>query len=143
MKRTCWFLIVAAAVSIFCGTGCQVHRSVSASTCLSGARHVIDAGYYPTLQSAIDAVPESGGVVRIPPGTFEINEPLKVSTSDVLIEGAGTATHIKSVNIEGKPALILEHPSGADDRKNELWRIRLANFRITGNDKSGSGIEAR
>ena len=143
MKRAYWFLIVAAAMSIFCGTGCQVHRSVSSCRRLPGARTVIDASFYPTLQAAIDAVPEGGGVVRIPPGTFEINEPLKVPTSDLLIEGAGTATHIKNVNIEGKPALILQHPSGADDRKHELWRIRLANFRITGNDKSGSGIEAR
>jgi hypothetical protein len=143
MKQTYWFLIVAAAVSIFCGTGCQVHRSVSACPRLPGARVVIDAGYYPSLQAAIEAVPEDGGVVRIPPGTFEINEPLKVSKSDLLIEGAGTATHIKNVNVEGKPALILEHPGGADDRKHELWRIRLSNFRITGNDKSGSGIEAR
>jgi len=140
---TYWLLIFAAAVSILCGTGCQVHRSVSACPHLPGARPVIDAGFYPSLQAAIEAVPEGGCVVRIPPGTFEINEPLKVSKSDLLIEGAGTATHIKNVNIEGKPALILEHPGGADDRKHELWRIRLANFRITGNDKSGSGIEAR
>lgn len=143
MKRKFWFLIFAAAVSIFWGTGCRVPSSVSACSRLPGARPVIDAGCYPTLQAAIGAVPEGGGVVRIPTGTFEINEPLKVFTSDLLIEGAGTATHIKNVNIEGKPALILEHPGGADDRKHELWRIRLANFRITGNDKSGPGIEAR
>ncbi len=143
MKRTYGFLIVVTAVSIVCGTGCQVQSSVSACPRLPGARPVIDAGFYPSLQAAIEAVPEGGGVVRIPPGTFEIKEPLKVSTSDLLVEGAGTATHIKNVNIEGKPALILEHPGGADDRKHELWRIRLANFRITGNDKSGSGIEAR
>ncbi len=143
MKRTYWFLIFAAAVSIFYGTGCQAHRSVSACPRLPGARAVIDAGFYPSLQSAIESVPEGGGVVRIPPGTFEINEPLKVSMSDLLIEGGGTATHIKNVNVEGKPALILEHPGGADDRKHELWRVRLANFRITGNDKSGPGIEAR
>jgi hypothetical protein len=143
MKRTYWFLIVVVAMSIFCGTGCQVRRSESAFPRLPGARAVIDASFYPTLQAAIDAVPEGGGVVRIPPGTFEIKESLKVSMSDLLIEGAGTATHIKNVNIEGKTALILQHSSGADDRKHELWRIRLANFRITGNDKSGSGIEAR
>jgi hypothetical protein len=47
------------------------------------------------------------------------------------------------VNQEGQPALILEHPDGATDRKSELWRIRLANFRLTGNEKSGHGIEAR
>jgi hypothetical protein len=143
MKRTYWFLIVAVTVSVFCSTGCRVHRSASAHPHLPGTRAIIDASFYPTLQAAIDAVPDNGGVVRIPPGTFEIDEPLKVTASDMLIEGAGTATHIKNVNVEGKPALILQHPSGADDRKHELWRIRLANFRITGNDKSGCGIEAR
>ena len=142
MKRTYWILIVAAAMGVFCGTGCQVHRSAQTCPRLPGIQAIIDASSYPTLQSAIDAVPNEGGVVRIPPGTFEIGEPLKVSTSDLLIEGTGTATHIKNVNVEGKPALILQHPSGTDDREHELWRIRLANFRITGNDKSGCGIEA-
>jgi hypothetical protein len=81
--------------------------------------------------------------VRLPPGTFEITEPLMVNKSDVLIQGAGTATHIKNVNTTGKSALILQHPSGDDNRKAELWRIQLADFRISGNDKSGHGIEAR
>jgi len=143
MKRTYWVLIGAMAVSISCSAGCEVHRGASACPRLPGTQVIIDASFYPTLQAAIDAVPNDGGVVRMPPGTFEIDEPLKATASDLLIEGAGTATHIKNVNVEGKPALILQHPSGADDQKHELWRIRLANFRITGNDKSGCGIEAR
>ncbi len=110
---------------------------------LPGARAVIDAGRYQTIQAAIDALPDEWGVVSLPPGTFEIAEPLKVAVSDVLIEGAGAATHIKNVNTEGKSAMILQHPSGGDDRKAELWRIQLADFRITGNEKSGCGIEAR
>jgi hypothetical protein len=68
---------------------------------------------------------------------------LMVTKSDVLIEGAGTATHIKNVNTAGKSALILQQPGGGDNRNTELWRIRLADFRITGNEKSGHGIEAR
>jgi ribosomal protein L32 len=143
MKRTHWALMAAAFMSAFCGTGCHAHRSGSTSPRLPGAKVIIDAGLYPTLQAALDALPNEGGVVLIPPGTFEISESLKVTKSDLLIEGSGTATHIKNVNIEGKPALILQHPSGGGDRNQELWRIRLANFRITGNDKSGSGIEAR
>jgi hypothetical protein len=67
---------------------------------------------------------------------------LKITKSDVLIEGAGTATHIKNINTEGKSALIIQHPSEGNNRKAELWRVRLANFRITGNEKSGHGIEA-
>jgi hypothetical protein len=110
---------------------------------LPGARAVIDAGLYPTIQAAIDALPDEGGLVRLPPGTFEVNEPLMVTKSDVLIEGAGTATHIKNVNTAGKSTLILQQPGGGDNRNAELWRIRLADFRITGNEKSGHGIEAR
>jgi hypothetical protein len=82
-------------------------------------------------------------MVRLPPGTFEINEPLMVTKSDVLIQGAGTATHIKNINTEGKSALILQEPSGGDNRNAELWRIRLADFRVTGNEKSGHGIDVR
>ena len=104
---------------------------------------IIDAAEYPSLQDALNAVGENGGLVRIPPGTFEINSPLIVKTGDTCIEGSGTATHIKNVNTEGKAALIIQHPNGADNRNAELWRVRIANLRITGNEKSGHGIEAR
>jgi hypothetical protein len=110
---------------------------------LPGARAEIDAAKYPSLQAALDALPKEGGAVRIPPGTFEITQPLVVSRGDVLIQGSGTATHIKNVNADGQPALVVKHPDGekvkADDK---LWRVMLSNFRITGNEKSGHGIEA-
>ena len=111
---------------------------------LPGARAVIDAAKYPSLQAALDALPEEGGIVKLPAGTFEIEEPLVLKRGDVLLQGSGTATHIKNVNQEGKPALVLEHPKGDQARNNErLWRIQLANFRITGNEMSGPGIVAK
>ena len=110
---------------------------------LPGARAVIEACYYESIQAALDALPEAGGVVQLPPGVFEIDEPLVVKHSDVTIQGVGTATHIKNTNVQGKTALILQHASGEENRQAELWRIRLADFRITGNEKSGHGIEAR
>ena len=147
MKRLSWIevtLIVAVvAVSAICVAVALGRQDNSTGLKLPGARPIIDASRYPTIQAAIDALPADGGAVHLPPGTFQINEPLRVSTSDVLIEGAGAATHIKNVNTEGKSAMILQHSSGADDRKAELWRIRLANFRISGSQKSGHGIEAR
>jgi len=147
MKRKYWMpvVIVVAMVLIgyFCFADSQVQGKVSSRVRLPGARAVINAARYPSIQAAIDALPEEGGVVRIPPGTFEISEPLKVPVGDVLIEGAGTATHIKNVNTEGQSALILQHSSAGDNRKAELWRIQLTNFRITGNEKSGHGIDAR
>jgi hypothetical protein len=135
-------LAVVVIVSVFGIAAGQGRRNNTPGLRLAGARPVIDADRYVSIQAAINALPDNGGVVHLPPGTFEISEPLKVTKSDVLIEGAGTATHIKNVNTEGKSALILQHPSGGDNRKAELWRIQLSNFRITGNEKSGHGIEA-
>jgi len=83
--------VVAAAVAIaglFCAAGGQEPTQT-----LPGAQPVIDAGRFPTIQAAINALGESGGVVKIPPGTFQISEPLIVLKSDVTIRGCGTATH--------------------------------------------------
>ena len=118
-------------------------RGNSDQPTLPGARPVIEAINYESIQAAIDALSDDGGIVRLPPGVFEISEPLIVGKPDVTIEGVGTATHIKNVNTDGKSALILQHAGRGDNRNAELWRIRLANFRITGNAKSGHGIEAR
>lgn len=106
---------------------------------LPGAKETIEARNYPSLQAALDALPPEGGMVRLPPGTFEIERPLRIGSDDVRIEGAGTATHIRNVNEEGEPALVIEPPKG----KKSLWRVSLSNFRITGNPKSGDGIVAR
>jgi len=142
MKRTCPLLIMLIGISAILLHPCSAGNQEQGIR-LPGARAVIDAYKYPSIQAAFDALPDEGGVVSLPPGTFEISEPLRVSKGDVLIKGAGTATHIKNVNTEGKSALILQHSSAGDNRKSELWRIRLTDFRITGNEKSGHGIECR
>lgn len=110
---------------------------------LPGARPVIDASKFGSIQAAFDAIPEEGGVVRLPAGRFEVSEPLKLQTGDVRIEGAGSATNIINKNTDGNSALIIQHRNGVEVEKSErLWRVNLANFRITGNEKSGHGIEA-
>jgi len=114
-------------VGVFTIAGSQGGRSIPPGLRLAGARPVIEADRCVSIQAAIDALPDEGGVVRLPPGTFEIYEPLKITKSDVLIEGAGTATHIKNVNTEGKSALIIQHPSKGDNRQAELWRISWRN----------------
>jgi hypothetical protein len=146
MKRKYWTartgIVLLIAVGVLCVAASQALQVGSAAR-LPGAKPVIDASHYASIQAAIDALPAEGGAVRLPPGAFQINDPLRITKSDVLLEGSGAATHIKNTNTKGKSALILQHPSGAENRKAELWRIRLANFRITGNEESGHGIEAR
>src|SRR5262249_20277485 len=97
---------------------------------------------FPSLQAALDALPPGGGVVRLPAGTFEIARPLLLTREDVLLEGAGTATHIQNVNHDSQPALVIQPAKLAADRRVMQWRIRLADLRITGNPRSGHGIQA-
>jgi hypothetical protein len=118
-------------------------QSTSPGVKLPGARAAIEAANYPSLQAAIDAVPATGGVVYLPAGTFEITAPLRITQEDILIQGSGTATHIKNVNETGEPAIIIEQPKRKTDPKATLWRVELQNMRVTGNPKSGHGIAAR
>jgi parallel beta-helix repeat protein len=142
--NTSSFLILAVVAVAACfQIAGQSGTAQQTLTRLPGSRAEIDAANFPSLQAAFDAIPEGGGVVRLPAGTFEITEPLIVSRGDVLLTGAGTATHIVNRNEEGKPALILQHPDGNDVKKDDrLWRVMLSNLRITGNEKSGHGILA-
>ncbi len=109
---------------------------------LAGAQPEIDAARFHTLQAALDAVPETGGLVRLPAGTFEIHEPLTVSTPETRIEGSGAATHIKNLNESGQPAIILRSAKRNENPRAMIWRLQLGNFRISGNEKSGDGVHA-
>tara|TARA_A100001391_G_scaffold204814_1_gene201921 strand:+ start:899 stop:2056 length:1158 start_codon:yes stop_codon:yes gene_type:complete len=107
---------------------------------------VIDASKYDSLQAAADAIPSAGGVLRIPAGEYEITQPLRIKTGDTRVVGDGTATHIINQNTDGQPAILIESPAYASKStppKARLWRVNLANLRVTGNNKSGAGIEAR
>src|SRR5262245_12030454 len=117
-------------------------QSPPARTTLPGARPAIEAINYPSLQAAIDALPLTGGIVRLPAGTFEITEPLRISQEDVLIAGSGTATHIKNVNTSGRPAIEIDSPKRKENPRATLWRVEIQNLRVTGNEKSGDGVLA-
>ena len=108
----------------------------------AAAAGVIDAAAYPDLQAAFDAVPESGGVVRLPPGEFALTKPLVLSRENTRVVGAGAATHLKNLNEEGQPALILRPKDIEKNRRARIWRVQLADFRVSGNPKSGDGIVA-
>jgi len=113
-----------------------------APTGLPGARPTIQAIDHPSLQAAIDALPAEGGLVVLPPGTFEIDKPLRIERGDVLLRGAGTATHIKNLNTAGASAITIGPRDYATNKQAKIWRVALADFRLTGNPQSGHGIEA-
>lgn len=156
MKRSqtafvCSFFIVTLALNLdlgFTAAG-QENQPVSGKPKLAGARPVIHAINYASIQEAIDAIPAEGGVVQLPPGKFEITEPLVITKGDVLLIGSGSATHIHNKNEAGKDAIAIHPPkdaklpNGKKDPKPRIWRVQLQNFRLTGNEKSGRGINAK
>ena len=103
----------------------------------------VDASKFKTLQAAFDAVPKSGGIVRLPPGNFEIAEPLVLTRGDTRVQGSGAATHLINKNEKGQPALILRPKGYEKNRRLRLWRVQLADFRISGGPKSGDGLLAQ
>ncbi len=107
---------------------------------------VVEASQYDTLQAAADAIPAGGGVLMIPPGNHEISQPLRIKTGDTRIVGHGTASNIVNKNTDGQPAILIENPKFAGKptpSAERMWRVSVADLRITGNEKSGAGIEAR
>jgi parallel beta-helix repeat protein len=102
----------------------------------------VNASQFPSLQAALDAVPEAGGLVTLPPGVFEITEPLRVKTGDTRIVGSGAATHVVNKNVDGSPAFILRPPNLDADKNARLWRVQMADLRISGTEKSGDGLFA-
>lgn len=103
---------------------------------------VIDGASYPNLQAALDAVPEAGGLVRLPPGDVVLKSPLVLTRENTRIEGAGAATHLINRNQEGQPALILRPADRDKNGSSRIWRVQLADFRISGNPQSGDGLLA-
>lgn len=103
---------------------------------------IIDAAKYADLQAAFNALPPEGGKVILPPGDFELTEPLRLARENVFIEGAGPATHIINKNTNRAPAIIVAAGDQTAGTKKRLWRVQLGNFRISGNPASGEGIYA-
>jgi parallel beta-helix repeat protein len=105
----------------------------------SGASE-IDASKFSSLQAALDAVAEGGGVVRMPPGEFRLARPLVLARERTRLIGSGDATRLLNVNEAGEPALVVRHPRRSSEPTARLWGVQLEGFRVSGNPKSGDGL---
>ncbi|WP_166819820.1 NosD domain-containing protein [Thalassoroseus pseudoceratinae] len=142
MRKNTYTLIPCLLV-ISVLTGTMLWPDSTKPIVLSGARTVIDAADYKTLQAALDAVPEEGGLVRLPPGRFELSEPLRIERSDIHIKGAGTSTQLVNTNQDGQPTILVAHPTRKEvAKKDRLWRVQISDLRVVGQEKSGHGILA-
>ncbi len=128
---------------VLLGAGLVLLGVIPGEVTAADQARVIDASKFPDLQAALDAVPETGGLVKLPPGKFELSKPLVLMRADTRIEGSGTATHLINRNTNNQPALILRPKDWAKNARARVWRVQLADFRISGNPKSGDGVLAQ
>ena len=156
MKSAKLILALFGAIAALGWIVAQSNRTTAADPAVgktAAAPAVIDASQFPSLQAALDAVPMTGGLVRLPPGEFRLTEPLVLERPETRIEGAGAATRLVNCNQEGKPAVIVRPPNLAANPRAFVWRVQLANFRICGDPnvidakstepKSGDGLLAQ
>lgn len=139
-------LVVVSGIcgaALFSGTLPQVSGRADDRERLPSDTRAVRADQFPSLQAAVDALPAEGGKVLLPPRTIEITEPVRVTQDDVLIQGCGTASHIKNLNTAGQPGLVLGASPDQDKDDRHQWRVTLADFRLTGNKQSGHGIAAK
>lgn len=142
MRRYPLFAVTAMAAVALLAYRSGTSAALQGQGGLPGARAEVRAAEFPSLQAAIDALPAEGGVMTIPAGTFDLTQTLVLRKGDVLIRGSGTATHLRSLLKGGEPALAIRPPDPVDGKKQRLWRVKLADFRLTGNPESGPGIQA-
>ena len=136
-------VFLLAAVLLLAGV-CLIGGTVVSARgpSVSGRPVVVNASRYTDLQNAFLAVPEGGGLVKLPPGEFVLTRPLVLTRENTRIEGTGAATHLINRNEEGQPALIVRPEKSTGNSEKRLWRVQLADFRISGNPKSGDGLRA-
>jgi len=142
MRSLCSVRVIAPVALVIWLLYATLSAQPPAAQRLPGAQPAINAADYPSLQAAIDALPATGGAVRLPAGRFEISEPLVVETEDALLTGEGTSTQIVNTNTAGRPAIIIRSKTYASEPRSYVWRVQLSNLRVIGNEKSGHGIEA-
>lgn len=107
-----------------------------------GSAGVVHAEDYPSLRAAIAALPDSAAVLDLPPGRIVLDSTLRIRRGRIHVRGGGPATHLVNRDRSGRPAIEFRPPGFApgDDASARMERVRVSDFRISGNPESGDGI---
>jgi len=83
------------------------------------------------IQRALDTLPESGGAVVLPPGNFEVSQPIILSRDNQTLQGAGAATILHLADNANCPVIILGEP--LNNPSQTIRHLKVAGFFIDGN----------
>ncbi|MGA2855205.1 MAG: right-handed parallel beta-helix repeat-containing protein [Verrucomicrobiota bacterium] len=83
------------------------------------------------IQQALDGLPDSGGVVVLPPGSFEVSQPIELRRDHQTLRGSGPATVLRLADNANCPVIILGEP--LNDPVQTIRHLKVAGFFVDGN----------
>jgi hypothetical protein len=83
------------------------------------------------IQQALDALPNSGGEVVLPPEKISIRQPIVLRRDNQTLRGSGTATILRLADDANCPVLIMGEP--VNHPKKTVKHLRVADLFIDGN----------
>jgi hypothetical protein len=83
------------------------------------------------IQRALDGLPDSGGEVLLPPGNFEVSQPIVLRRDHQTLRGSGDATILRLADGANCPMIILGEP--ANDPSQTIRHLKVTGFFIDGN----------
>lgn len=92
------------------------------------------------LQSALDALPEQGGTIHIPTGTYKFDKPVTkklLEGQHLFIIGDGRGSVLSNSNTSGEPLLRI---SGITGKQWPDLRITIRDLAFVGNHNSGDAL---
>jgi hypothetical protein len=83
------------------------------------------------IQRALDGLPDSGGDVVLPPGNFEVSQPIVLRRDHQTLRGSGPATVLRLADGANCPVIILGEP--VNYPKHTVRDLRVGDLFIDGN----------
>ena len=83
------------------------------------------------IQAALDALPAGGGEVVLPPGKFEIHQPVVLHRDFQTLRGAGATTILWLADNANCPVIIMGEPGNTPARI--IRHLKVAGFFVDGN----------
>ncbi len=118
------FLCLLAFPAAFWGASLISATKPAVITLLPGATSV-------EIQQALDRLPASGGEVVLPPGTFEVGQPIVLRRDHESLRGSGDATVLRLADGANCPVIILGEPINHPRRL--VKDLRVSGLFIDGN----------
>jgi len=83
------------------------------------------------IQQALDRLPERGGEVVLPPGNFEICQPIVLRRGHQILRGSGVETVLHLADSANCPVIIMGEP--VNHPKQTVKNLRVSNLFVDGN----------